>query len=358
LLVQVRLDGVTAAEAPYAPIDGVTLHVRHGELFTIAGGARSGKSMVLRAIAGLARVTGRIRFEDDDVAALPLARRGVGIVLQDLALWPHVSVRDHLGIGLARSGIADAEARRRIAAVLERLGLAGLEDRRPGDLTPERRCRLALARALVLEPRVLLLDEPLAGVEPGPRQALRAEIARLHGDLAVTTVHATRDPGDALALSNRIAVLVGGRVAQVGEPEDVYWRPGTRAVAEALGPINLIPVRVVEVRETGVVVESAAGARVPVTAPRTWRTGARGLLSMRPASLTLLDAAMGRGPGFPGKVVGRMFEGERYLYEVDVGAGMIVRTEVAAGDARVFRMGDVVRAELTTSAAVLLEPDE
>ena len=313
--------------------------------------------MLLRVIAGFARVRGRVLFEDEDVSALPPARRGVGIVFQDGALWPHVSVHEHLAIGLRQSGVAESEVRRRAAVVLARLGLTGLEGQRPDALTLEQRRRLALARAVVLEPQVLVLDEPLAHLEPAAREALRLEIARLHADLALTTVHATRDAADALAVSDRIAVLVDGRVAQVGEPEDIYWHPHSRAVAEALGPINLVPVRVVEVRDTGVVVESPGGARAPVAAPSTWRTGASGLLCMRPESLDLVDAALGRGPGFPGKVAMRVFEGARRLYEVDVGGGVTVKVEAASGEARIFRIGESVRVELSSSTAVLLPPE-
>jgi ABC-type Fe3+/spermidine/putrescine transport system ATPase subunit len=310
--------------------------------------------MVLRVIAGLARARGRVLFEDEDVTPLPPARRGVGIVFQDGALWPHVSVREHLALGLRQSGISHADVRRRADVALGRLGLTGVADERPDALSLELRCRLALARALVLEPRVLVLDEPLAHLDPVTRKMLRLEIARLHADLAVTTVHATRDAADALALSHRIAVLVDGRVAQIGEPEEVYGHPSSRPVAEALGPVNLLPVRVVEVRETGVVVESPGGSHTPVAATATWRTGMTGLLCTRPESLGLVDAAMGRGPGFRGKVALRLFEGARHLYEVDVGGGATVRVELPPGSGRIFRLGEQVRVEIDSTAAVLL----
>jgi spermidine/putrescine transport system ATP-binding protein len=354
-LVDVQLDGLTGQDGGHGAIEDVTLHVRHGEFFTIVGGLRSGKSMVLRVIAGFSRAAGRVLIEGQDVSRLPSGVRGIGIVFQDGALWPHLDVFHHLAIGMRQQGAAESEVQRRVAAVAARLRLAGLDRRRPDTLTLEQRRRLALGRALAPEPRVLLLDEPLAHLEPAARKTLRLEVARLHNDLAVTTIHATRDAADALALSHRIAVLVNGRVEQIGEPEDVYWRPRTRAVAETLGPANLLHVRVVEVRDTGVVVETAGGARVPIGADSAWQLGAAGLLCMRPESLRIVEAATARGPGFPGKVALRVFEGTRHIYEIDVGGGATLRAELPAmGGSHVFRLGDAVRVEIGSETTVLL----
>jgi ABC-type Fe3+/spermidine/putrescine transport system ATPase subunit len=225
-------------------------------------------------------------------------------------------------------------------------------------MTLTERRRLALARALAVEPRILLLDEPLAHLDPLSRKTLRLELARLHRDLAVTTIHVTRDAADALALSDRLAVLHGGRVQQIGEPADVYQHPISRAVAEALGPANFLPVRVVEVRDLGVVVETEGGHRVPVAGIGTWRMGSRGLLVLRPELLALTDAGTARGPGIPGTVTLRVFEGARHVYEVDIGAGTLVRVEApgALGD-RLFRLGDRVRIA-TSSDTVVIVPED
>jgi ABC-type Fe3+/spermidine/putrescine transport system ATPase subunit len=243
----------------------------------------------------------------------------------------------------------------RLEQVLRRLGLAEVERLRPDALTLEHRRRLALARALAIEPRVLLLDEPLAHLDPVARKTLRLELAHLHRDLAVTTIHVTRDAADALALSDRLAVLRDGAILQLGDVEQLYQRPVSRAVAEALGPATFLPVRVVEVRDLGVVVETEAGARVPVAGIGSFRPGDRGLLVMRPETLSLTEASMGRGPGIPGKVTMRVFEGARYLYEVDINAGVPVRVEVTApAQTRVFRLGDPVRIECTSETVVLI----
>jgi len=148
---------------------------------------------------------------------------------------------------------------------------------------------------------VLLLDEPLAHLDPLTRKTLRIELAKLHRDLAVTTIHVTRDAADALALSDRLAVLHDGQVAQLGEPSEVYQHPRTRVVAEALGPANFLPVRVVEVRDLGVVVETEGGHRVPVAGVGEYREGSRGLLVLRPELLSMTDAAMAGGPACPAR---------------------------------------------------------
>jgi len=300
---------------------------------------------------------GRVVVDGQDLGGLAPAARSIGYVFQEGALWRHMSVREHIAFGLEQQRLSAGDVQRRVETVLTRLGLADVPDGRPPELTLEQRRRLALARALAPEPRVLLLDEPLAHLDPLTRKTLRIELAKLHRDLAVTTIHATRDAADALALSDRLAVLSDGQVAQLGEPSEVYQHPRTRVVAEALGPANFLPVRVVEVRDLGVVVETEAGHRVPVAGVGEYREGGRGLLVLRPELLSMTDAAMGRGPGLPGTVSLRVFEGARQLYEVDIGAVTPVRVELPSQhEGRIFRLGERVRVELSSETVVLV-PD-
>jgi ABC-type Fe3+/spermidine/putrescine transport system ATPase subunit len=355
-LVDVRLDGVATRLGPPPRLDDVSVHVRYGEFFTFLGPPHSGKSAVLRAIGGFLPVAGgRILIDGEDVGAVPPRRRSVGYVFHEGALWPHLSVRAHVAFGLEQQGMRGRDLERKVETVLRRLGLLAVPDLRPPALTLDERRRLALARGLAVEPRVLLLDEPLAHLDPVHRKTLRIELAKLHRDLAVTTICATRDAADALALSDRLAVLVGGRVLQVGEADEVYRHPIDRAVAEALGPANFVPVRVVEVRDVGVVVETEGGHHVPVAGIGNFREGSGGLLVIRPETVSITDAGEARGPGIPGRIALRVFEGARYLYEVDVGSGVPVRVELpAGGDARVFRFGDRVRVEVSTDTVALI----
>lgn len=355
-LVDIRLEQLATRGGVPPGLVGISVHVRYGEFFTFLGPPHSGKTDVLRAVAGFMTPSGgRVLIDEQDVAALPPGARSIGYVFQEGALWRHMRVREHVAFGLEQQGVSAADLRRRVETVLGRLTLAEVADRRPPDLTLEQRRRLALARALAPEPRVLLLDEPLAHLDPLTRKTLRLELAKLHRDLAVTTIHVTRDAADALALSDRLAVLHDGRVTQLGEPADVYQHPRTRVVAEALGPANFLPVRVVEVRDLGVVVETEAGHRVPVAGIGEYRQGSRGLLVLRPELLSLSDAALGRGPGLPGTVSLRVFEGARHLYEIDIGAGIPVRVELPAQhEGRLFRLGERVRVELSSETVVLV----
>jgi ABC-type Fe3+/spermidine/putrescine transport system ATPase subunit len=360
-LVDVRIEALATRGGVPPGVRDVSIHVRYGEFFTLLGPPKSGKSDVVRAVAGFLRATaGRVLVDGQDISALPPGRRDVGYVFQDGALWPHLSVAEHIAFGLEPRGLARAEAERKVATVAGRLGLAGLERARPTALGVEQRRRLAIARALAPEPRILILDEPLANVDPTARKALRLELAKLHRDLAVTTIHATRNAADALALSDRLAVMDAGRVLQIGEPGELYHRPSSRAVAEALGPANFLPVRVVEVRELGVVVETEGGHQVPVAGIGAFRKGSRGLMVLRPEALSLVEAAMARGPGIPGRVALRVFEGARHLYEIEVGGTDPVRVEVPSLDeARIFRLGDAVRVEVSSDTVVLIPmPDD
>jgi ABC-type Fe3+/spermidine/putrescine transport system ATPase subunit len=355
-LVDIRLEDLDTRGGVPPGVCAVTQHVRYGEFFTFLGPPKSGKSDVLRAIAGFLPITrGRVLIDGRDISAVPPRLRGVGYVFQDGALWPHMAVGEHVAFGLRQQRLPGDEIRRRVAMVLGRLGLTSVERVKPAELTLEQRRRLALARALAVEPQVLLLDEPLANLDPTARKALRLELTKLHRDLAVTTVHATRNAADALALSDRLAVIDNGSVLQVGDPAELYHRPRSRAAAEALGPANFLPVRVVEIRDLGVVVQTDRGDRVPVAGIGINRIGDRGLLVLRPETLSMTEAAMARGPSIPGKISLRVFEGSRHLYEIDIGADTPVQVELpAVGETRMFRLGDQVRVELSTDTVILI----
>ena len=354
-LVDVRLDSLSTSTGTAPHLADISLHIRYGEFFTILGPPHSGKTAILRAVAGFLPLhRGRVLVDAEDIGRLPPRARGIGYVFHQGALWPHLTVREHVAFGLEQLALARAEIERRVEVVLTRLGMAAAPDARPGALSLDGQRRLALARALAVEPRVLLLDEPLAHLDPMARKTLRLELARLHRDLAVTTICATRDAADAMALSDRIAVVADGRLLQVGDPETLYRRPASRVVAEALGPANFLPVRVVEVRELGVVVETARGDRVPVAGIGAFREDSRGLLVLRPETLSITEAAMARGPGIPGHVALRVFEGARYLYEIDIGAGASIRVDLPASEMAIFRLGDRVRVEVSSDTVVLL----
>ena len=355
-LADIRLEALRTREGPPPHLRGISLHVRYGELFTVLGPPHSGKTALLRAIAGfLPLAGGQVIVDGHDVTGCAPGQRSMGIVFQEGALWPHRTVREHITYGLELQGLRGPALTERLSQVLRRLALTDVAALRPEVLSLEQRRRLALARALATEPRVLLLDEPLAHLDPVTRKSLRLELTHLHRDLAVTTIHVTRDAADALALSDRLAVIRDGGILQLGDVQQLYQRPNSRAVAEALGPATFLPVRVVEVRELGVVVETSAGARVPVAGLGAFRVGDHGLLVMRPETLSLTELSMGRGPGIAGQVTMRVFEGARYLYEVDIKTGVPVRVEVPAPlHTRTFRLGEPVRIECGSETVALV----
>ena len=243
--------------------------------------------------------TGRIVVDDEPIDAVPPWKRKIGMVFQHYALWPHMSVFENVAFGLRARGEPQAEIARKVRAALAKLGLDGFEARRPSELSGGQQQRVALARTLVVEPRLLLLDEPLENLDAVLRAQMRLELARLHKDVGITTIYVTHDQAEALAISTRIAVLSRGAVVQEGRPEEIYWKPKNRFVAEFVGAANLVPVRVVELREVGVVVETAGGARVPVASGgHAWTLGAPALLCLRPEALAVEEAARPRA-AFP-----------------------------------------------------------
>jgi putative spermidine/putrescine transport system ATP-binding protein len=357
-LSEVRMEGVGKRYGNTWAVKDLSLSVRPGEFYTVLGPPGSGKTTLLRMLAGLvAPDAGRIVVDDEPIDPVPPGQRSIGMVFQPYALWPHMSVFDNVAFGLRTRGEPRDEMARKVEAGLAQVGLEGFESRRPSDLSGSQPLRLALARVLVVEPRLLLLDEPLSSLDAAAKAEMRLMLSRLQHDMAITTIHATRDQADALALSTRIAVLADGRVIQEDKPQEIYWRPRSRFVAELVGAANVIPVRVVELREVGVVVQTAGGAQVPVgSRGQSWTIGARGLLCLRPEALLVEEWALARR-GIPGTVAAQIFEGPRQLYEIDIGGATLrvdmIASALPSGD---FKPGDQVKVEVSPESAVLL-PD-
>jgi len=359
-LSEVRIEDVGKRYGGGWVVRGVSISVRPGELYTLLGPAGCGKTTLLRMIAGFeVPDAGRIVVDDEVIDGVPPAKRNLGMVFPGGALWPHMSVFDNVAFGLRARALPGDEVARRANVAIAQVRLEGLERRRPAELAEGQRLRVALARAIVVQPRLLLLDEPLCDLDPVPRAELRLDIARLQRELGITTIYATRDRAEALALSTRIAALAQGRVLQEGKPEEMYWRPRTRDVAELVGAANLVPVRVVELREMGVVVETAGGARLPVPAGgHTWTLGDRGFLCLRPEALAVEESALAPG-GIPGTVAAHVFEGSRQLYDVAIGGGTLrVETLTSPLHGRAFKPGDAVKVEVLPETSVLLPGEE
>jgi thiamine transport system ATP-binding protein len=278
----VRLVGVDKRFAETVALEDVTLDVRDGEFFTLVGPSGCGKTTTLRIVAGLEEPSaGRVEFGGVDVADRPPEERDVGIVFQSYALFPHMTVAENVAYGLRfRDPPAGQDADERVTELLELVDLAGMGERRPEELSGGQQQRVALARALAPGPDVLLLDEPMSALDARLRERLRRQIREIQQELSITTIYVTHDQAEALAISDRIAVMNGGRVEQVGTPEDVYRTPTSRFVAEFVGDNNLFDVERIESvdGERRAVVDGTA-----IAAPE--RASAGDVLSVRPETM-------------------------------------------------------------------------
>ena len=342
--------------------DGVTFSVRRGEFFTLLGPSGCGKTTILRCIAGLETpdsgeivVGGRTLDSARSGAHVPANARGLGMVFQSYAIWPHMSVHDNVAFPLTvcprsrRPG--RAEIRKRVERMLELVRLGGLGPRPATDLSGGQQQRLALARALVTEPPLLLLDEPLSSIDAKLRAEMCIELKRLQQTLGVTTVYVTHDQDEALGMSSVIAVMEAGQILQIGDPRDVYARPSSRFVAEFIGDSNLIE-GVVEERRNGTcvirthegLIVSANGADHPA--------GTRVVVVVRAEQLRLEPITSGEvGPNrWPGIVQTPVFRGDSVDHEVSIGElRMRVRTEPGSAAAS----GDRVTVTLPAGASVI-----
>jgi spermidine/putrescine ABC transporter ATP-binding subunit len=305
-------------------VDRATFTIEQGELFTLLGPSGCGKTTLLRLIAGFyAPDEGEVRFDDRVVNHVPPHERGIGMVFQNYALWPHMTVFENAAYGLKLRKVPKDEIARRIAGVLEKVHLAGLEGRYPGQLSGGQQQRVALARALVLNPKILLLDEPLSNLDAKIRVQVRAEIRKLQKELGITTVYVTHDQEEALTLSDRIAVFNQGRVFQVGPPKELYERPASRFVADFIGINNLID-GTVRSANGALLVKTAVGD-IRALADARFKPGDACVVSVRPE-----NAALGfKGENVvKGKVAFAAYLGNTLRYDVEVAQGLVVKADV------------------------------
>ena len=254
----VELLGVTRQFGDVVAVDALDLEVHDGEFLSLLGPSGCGKTTTLRLIAGFERPdAGEVRIAGKDVARLPPYRRPVNTVFQSYALFPHLSVLDNVAYGLKQRHVPRADRRARARELLELVRLPGVEHRRPRELSGGQQQRVALARALVLEPKVLLLDEPLGALDLKVRKELQIELKRIQLSVGITFVYVTHDQEEALAMSDRVAVMSGGRIEQLGRPQEIYDEPATPFVAGFIGETNFIESRgrTVAIRPEGLRVE-------------------------------------------------------------------------------------------------------
>ena len=324
----------TAEPTRVYAVNNVSFDVKEGELFTLLGPSGCGKTTTLRSIAGLERPdSGRIsvgeRIMFDGVNGqrsvnMPANERGLGMVFQSYAIWPHMSVFDNVAFPLQVRKRAErpgkAEIAEKVGRVLEVMELGHLSDRQATKLSGGQQQRLALARALVTQPPLLLLDEPLSNLDAKLRESLRFELKRLQRDLGITSIYVTHDQVEALALSSKIAVMRDGQVVQLGKPRDIYTNPNSRFVAEFIGTSNFITGTVTAQGSGRVTVETTEG-RLQVSSSAAVPVGSEAIVSIRPEAVEI--STTGSGGTVPnewsGEVVTRAFLGDSVDHVVKVG---------------------------------------
>ncbi len=355
--VAIRLEGVSKrfdhrVKGEVYAVRDVSLDVRPGELLTLLGPSGCGKTTTLRMIAGFQEPdAGRVWIGGQDVTRLMANQRGIGFVFQSYALFPHLTVFENVAYGLRVQRQAENEIIRAVGLVLDLVGLAGYDRQMPHQLSGGEQQRVALARAIVVRPRVLLFDEPLSNLDARLRIQMRGEIQRLQKTLGITAVYVTHDQEEAMAISDRIAVMHQGVIVQEGSAETLYHRPASEFVAQFIGRTNLLRGRVTAAGDAGVEVEveghrfrvAASGARPAL--------GASVTLVLRPESIAMSTG----GAGLRGTVVSRTFLGEKVEYHVRVGGETLHVTAYGPGGSRLLAPGEAVTLDVPSSGVWILE---
>jgi spermidine/putrescine ABC transporter ATP-binding subunit len=310
-----RYDSVVA-------LGGVSLRFAEGQLFGLLGPSGSGKTTLLRAIAGFVTLDrGRVLIDGQDIGAVPVHARNIGMMFQNYALFPHMSVAENVAFGLEVRNLPKPEVQARVKDALGMVRLTGLEARRPKQLSGGQQQRVALARALVTRPKVLLLDEPLGALDKHLRQEMQIELRRIQRAVGITTIFVTHDQEEALTLSDRIAIFEAGKIVQEGPPMEVYERPRSKFAAGFLGEANFLTGRVEAISggRATVALDIGGQAQCPI---ETAAAGQAVTLALRPEKIGFAPAAAGETPGpnqMRGRVTDVVFSGNSTTYRVAVG---------------------------------------
>ena len=331
--MKIAIRGVVKRFGTVTAVDRAELDVADGELFTLLGPSGCGKTTLLRLLAGFYQPdAGEIAFGERVVSGLAPYERNIGMVFQNYALWPHMTVEGNVSYGLRLRKLGAVEVDRRVREGLAKVNLGGLESRYPGQLSGGQQQRVALARALVLNPDILLLDEPLSNLDAKIRVQVRAEIRKLQQELGITTIYVTHDQEEALSLSDRVAVMKDGRVLQVGVPKELYERPRTRFVADFVGTNNLLPGLVRERRGERVVVDTGVG-RLEAIPNAAAGIIDRCVLAIRPENVAIAATGAGStgangGNAVSGRVAFTSYLGSTLRYDVETGAGVVLKADI------------------------------
>lgn len=354
-MTAITLEGICKAFGSTVAVDSVSLRIDDGSLFFLLGPSGCGKTTLLRMLAGFVEpARGTIRFDDQDVTHLPPEKRQTGMVFQNYALWPHMSVFENVAFGLKVRKVSGSERDGRVEAALKAVRMQEYGKRTPNQLSGGQQQRVALARALVIVPRVLLLDEPLSNLDARLRAEMRLEIRRLCNETRITTVYVTHDQMEALSMADRIAVMRAGQIVQVGAPREVYQRPDNRFVADFLGDTNFISAEVVGAEAGELVLRAPMGdVRATGLHESTPRNGNL-TCSIRPEAWRLESEASRHGAmnAWPGTIVGTVYQGEAARHEIELGGDVCIH--MLELNPRARKPGEAVRVSVDAADVVVL----
>lgn len=325
-MIAISIENLIKTFGGNVAISGISLRVEPGELFFLLGPSGCGKTTLLRSIAGFSMPDrGRILFDDEDVTHLPAHKRNTGMMFQSYALWPHLTVAQNVAFGLVERKVPRAEIDRRVSEALGSVRMEALASRKIAQLSGGQQQRIALARALVVRPRALLLDEPLSNLDARLRIEMRTEIRRICKESGLTAIYVTHDQKEALSISDRMAILENGRLAQVGDPASVYRRPASKVVANFIGETNFIDGTIIDVAEGYASVETALGLFRGVISDAAWRPGPgeSATLSIRPESWRI-EITHALRNSVPGRIGEFLYLGEVAQYQFHTTGGGVL----------------------------------
>ena len=348
----VEFRNVEVTYGKFVAVRDFSLAIDKGSFVTLLGPSGCGKTTLLRSIAGLVEITrGQISIGGRRIDDVPIYRRNIGLVFQNYALFPHKSIFDNVAFGLKYRNVPKAEIATRVARALEMVRLPGSEKKLPSQLSGGQQQRIALARAIVFEPEVLLLDEPLSALDANMREDMRVEIKKIQKQTGITAIFVTHDQEEALSMSDRIVVMNAGTAEQIGTPQEVYDRPATTFVADFLGKANMLQGTVAELAPHGATVALSSGQTVRVQTDRRLAPGEAVTVVVRPQ---MLSAPPGDAANrLRGQVVSSSYLGGRIVYEIDIGAKALIRANTPISD-QPAKEGDTMEVGFDPAACVVL----
>jgi ABC-type Fe3+/spermidine/putrescine transport system ATPase subunit len=349
----VELDNVSISYGKFTAVREFSLAVEKGSFVTLLGPSGCGKTTILRAIAGLVDISsGQISIGGRRVDDVPINRRNIGLVFQNYALFPHKSVFDNVAFGLKYRNVAKPEIDRRVGQALEMVRLPGSEKKLPSQLSGGQQQRIALARAIVFEPTVLLLDEPLSALDANMREEMRVEIKKIQKATGITAIFVTHDQEEALSMSDQIVVMNAGVAEQIGTPAEVYDTPATAFVADFLGKANVLHGTIEAVDGAIATIQLDADQAIRAQSSSPLSPGARVAVVVRPQKLAVGPAAGANR--LAGRVVSTSYLGGSAVYEIDIGKSTIVRANTLL-NGPILREGEQVNLGFAPDGCVLLD---